>query len=244
MWAIRDVFLLSAVQINVEFVLCWTHAALGHEPPSTLRRVLRGVFVIAVMGIGSSFLAIATTNRQSYKATTILFVIALNFVWAITTQLVLGRVLPELEKRCQNMTVEWVTHAISEARLSFRCVRTANLAILVAFPALAAETLLKGAHYKRIVPHVPLDAWVGDALVPSIAEVPADATLNLALEIVELLIGWLQVCVVIQIGKKSIAMHAPWGPSGAPRPNCGYVDWSALGFVFQDAMKDDGKSSE
>lgn len=260
-WALRDVALLGAIGLNIEFILGWTYAALGWRHPAMERLQVRLGFAITLCGICGSLWGLAATNRQSWQAVAALFVVLLNVVWARANLLLLRHALPELEMRHRNLSlgcvlgmlaesdapaskgaaatapVAWASAQVAEARLTARLVLIANLFILVVFPALALDRLLvKGAHSRPFIQDVPLGAWVGGAVAPRLDDLPRDISLNPALELVELLIGWLQLVYVLRIGGKVAAARVPTAGSlvESGRWTCGYVSYSRLGRAMRE----------
>jgi len=259
-WALRDVALLGAIGLNIEFILGWTYAALGWRHPAKERLLVRLGFAITLCGLCGSLWGLAATNRQSWQSAAALFVVLLNAVWARANMLLLRHSLPELEMRHRNLSlgsvvgvlaesdaparnglvatapVVWAAAQVAEARLTARLVLTANLFILVVFPIIASDRLMKGAHNRPFIQGAPLGAWVGGAVAPRLEDLPLGISLIPALEMVELLIGWLQLVYVRGVGSKVALARAPAGePSEESgwRP-CGYISYARLGRAMQE----------
>mmetsp|Transcript_65155 Transcript_65155/g.182196 ORF Transcript_65155/g.182196 Transcript_65155/m.182196 type:complete len:372 (-) Transcript_65155:16-1131(-) len=249
-WGLRDVMLLWAITAVMVFYVGWTHKALGWPEPRRLKRFLWAALVVAMAGLLGSFAAMVFTNRQSYQALAMVFVVLLNVVWAAANRFLVRQVVPGLEAALMAKATgaadvdaqsgkkedgepkasPWLLSAISEVRMGGHLLYTANIALLCTFPLLAVERLvLKGAHAMPLIPHAPLDQWVGNATAPLISEKPLGMNLNPALEIVEILIGWLQCIYTIRVAGYDSALRPPHGPPGASPPKRGYISQEDLG---------------
>eukprot|EP00747_Dinoflagellata_sp_TGD_P105899 gnl/TRDRNA2_/TRDRNA2_169689_c1_seq1.p1 gnl/TRDRNA2_/TRDRNA2_169689_c1~~gnl/TRDRNA2_/TRDRNA2_169689_c1_seq1.p1 ORF type:complete len:266 (-),score=33.81 gnl/TRDRNA2_/TRDRNA2_169689_c1_seq1:32-829(-) len=157
-WAVRDLALLGAVSVELEYILGWTFKALGRPSPAQEHRMLRGAWVFALCGLSGSFLGVMVTNRQSWQAVAVGFPVCLNLVWFRINFKLRRRVIPELESRLPSASALterplWASTLLGDARFTIVIVLAANLIIIVSFTLLAAERIiLKKAHWKPFAP--------------------------------------------------------------------------------------------
>mmetsp|Transcript_56285 Transcript_56285/g.163216 ORF Transcript_56285/g.163216 Transcript_56285/m.163216 type:complete len:369 (+) Transcript_56285:87-1193(+) len=261
-WGLRDIMLLGAITRVMVFYVGWTHKALGWPEPRRLQRLLWVALFVAICGLLGSFAAMTLTNRQSFQALAILFIVLLNLVWAGMNRFLVRHVVPGLEaaldagakgisvgdgadKAADSETSPWLQSAVAEVRLGTHLLYTANVALLCLFPCIAVERLvLKGAHTMPLIPHAPLDQWVGNATAPLISEKPLGLALNPALEIVEILIGWLQWVYTWRLSSGDMTLRPPHGPPGASLPKCGYICRDTLGSAAAAELQRAGKKGQ
>jgi len=235
-WVARDLALLGSIGSNLSFHLGWTYEALEWEQPRTLQMVMHGTLGIVLCAIAAAFWALMATNRQSWQAWACMFVVGLNAVWAYTNFVLLKHVVPAIESRIQagKLLPAWVGAAVEEVRVAAKLVIIADLAILVLFPIIAFErVVLRGAHEKAFYPGMGLNEWAGNAVPPLMMQRPDGVLLNPVLEVVELLIGWLQCIYVLRVCGACISTRVPCNPPGDAVIHHGYIDEATMGSLFR-----------
>uniref|UniRef100_A0A7S1WUF4 Uncharacterized protein n=1 Tax=Alexandrium catenella TaxID=2925 RepID=A0A7S1WUF4_ALECA len=144
-----------------------------------------------------------------------------------------GLALGRAGSQKEEAAAPWVAATVAEARLVARLVLAANAFILALFPLIAIDKLiLKGAYRLPFVQKFPLGSWVAGAAMPRLAELPLDTSLNPSLEVVELLIGWLQWVYVLQTARKPSSARPP---AWLQEPGRGFVGSLALGGGMREA---------
>eukprot|EP00928_Gymnodinium_smaydae_P072192 TRINITY_DN555_c1_g1_i1.p1 TRINITY_DN555_c1_g1~~TRINITY_DN555_c1_g1_i1.p1 ORF type:complete len:357 (-),score=30.80 TRINITY_DN555_c1_g1_i1:290-1360(-) len=237
-WVTRDLALLGAIGYNLSFNLGWTFEALQWAPPRTLQRLMHGTLGTALCGVAAAFWALMASNRQSWQAWAVLFVVGLNGVWAWTNLVLLRDVVPVLESslKASKAVPAWVRAVVEEVRLTAKLVLTADVAIMIAFPLLAFErVVLKDASNKVFFPGAGFNEWVGNSVPPLLMDRPNGVLLNPALEVVEMLIGWLQFVYVMRIGSASIATRIPC-LSNVDSAEAEYIDEASLGTLVRSSV--------
>jgi len=215
-WWIRDVMLLLSIAVQIDCTISWTHAALGLNAPTNLRRVLRCIAVVCTTGIGLMFTGAAMTNRQSFGMCALCFVILLNGSWAIANSYLLYRTIPEFAKRgMPSSLLPWA--AVAQARLTAQLILFCNVMILASFPCIVFQRLVqKHAHSRPTIPGHSLGSWVGNLASPSVTKMPVGVSLDFTLEIVEISIGWCVCVYLTSVGRRGEAIEESPEPMKSP----------------------------
>eukprot|EP00747_Dinoflagellata_sp_TGD_P185698 gnl/TRDRNA2_/TRDRNA2_42371_c0_seq1.p1 gnl/TRDRNA2_/TRDRNA2_42371_c0~~gnl/TRDRNA2_/TRDRNA2_42371_c0_seq1.p1 ORF type:complete len:378 (+),score=49.91 gnl/TRDRNA2_/TRDRNA2_42371_c0_seq1:55-1134(+) len=235
-WAVRDLALLGAISVEMQCILEWTFKALGLPSPVQECRLLQNTYMFTLCGISGSFWALMATNRQSWQAVAILFVVVLNAAWLRINWKLRYQVIPELEARqlaSSGHPPVWALTLLESANRSVRLILFADVVVIVLFTFAAIERLvLKNAHSLPFMPNVSVGSWVGGLTQPMLTEMPPGEELVPLLEVVELLIGWLQFVWMLKLANKSAEMQVPEEKHSEWPPACAYLCGESVGQAF------------
>lgn len=220
-WWIRDTSIFVGVAIYLSFTLCWTHTALGLPSPIIILRGLVACCVTVVLGLACGFAMVVVTNRVAWVVFVAVTIVPLNFGMAVANTRLLWVILPELEQLSGKVKDGQASALISQVRRASALMLVFNISYLAVIPYKALDKILQGAYSTPVAP-VPLGTWIGRTALPRLADLPADVLPLPVFEVMELMLGWMNVaaCVLASRG---------YNMSDGQRVDGPYVDHNALG---------------
>jgi len=230
-WWIRDAACFSGVAVWLHFTVGWTHEALGHTLPRGLIFGLLTACLVVVLGLAICFYWVLATNRQAWIVASALTIVPLNVVMAVVNVRLLWSVFPTLQRLAKEASNTQAATIVFQSWSSAWVMLFFNISFLTIFPVICADKIRRGAYNQSVVMDFPFDTWVGGASLPTLAGLPEGVSTIPIPEVLELMLGWLNLitCVLASRG---------YATSSTPRTASPYIDYTTLGtdlrFLFRN----------